>query len=1270
MTKSKTTSTSPKRKSVKKEKEEPKPQRSLLSFGMFQKKDNNENVPPSNQNGSNGSKIINITDSSPRKIKQEKKTDKKNVLSFEDDDNDDDDDDGFMVSEKVVKKETKVASPAVAAVKKKIDIDIDDFDIDDEFIPKKATKSTTTNNSSVVTQEPTKDLKRKHQSPIKSTSNDNINQDSDQEDQVQVNRLKMKKKQIITEEDDIDIMETSDKEEEKESSHAKKKVKVENIANNPLILSPKKVNNNSNSGNAKSITSPSPKKKPQLDFETVVISPKKPTVKSPSPPTKKPNTDSDDDQDTEPEGTPKKVSAPPSPFKQQKEKEAQEKRLKEKEAEEKRLKEKEADEKKLKEKAKQQEKEKAEEEKRLKEKELQSKLFQESIKRSSKRLVIEEEDDDLTEEEDQSTEDEKDDDYQDDDEEFDMSDEDLKPKSKKTTVAPTTKKPAPAPAKKAPAKKAAAKKVKEEKDTTTDTPKKKAGNPAWKAGPRENPPNKGQKELPVGRDNCLYQRVFCITGVLDSLEREECQDLICRYGGRVVASVTSKLTHLIVGIDPGPSKTEKAKKSRIPIIDEDGLFKMISDSLPKPPPAPTASPPLNETSPVSSQSSETSISKPPLKKLTLTSTLKLSSAKTGTTSPPSSSSSPPSSSSFTPASSYVQPTVSSSYSGPSSADIMKNVVVSRAIASQPKGHDQLWVEKYKPSTVDDLIGNPGCMTELNKWMDQWHSSEPRDAHKKNAVLLSGPPGIGKTTAALMACKIKGFEPVELNASDTRSKSEIDRILTGASDNKIITSFFSVKKPEDNKKSAHILEKEAAELKKKKSCIILDEIDGSSGNEDRGGISEIIAMIKKSKIPFILICNDYHSPKIKSLKNHCLDLKFRRASAQSITNRLLQICKHEGLVVTQYILQRVFESTHSDIRQTINTLQMMSRSGTHFDNNNINQNLDRASKDMDLSAFTGAEKLFMDRAARLEEKMQYFFTDFSLVPLLIQENYLRVTPNLKTSDIGLPQKTVTPIELFSMAADSISDSDIFDREISRNMAWELLPSYAIVSSLIPTRLVSGCPLERGVLGFPSYLGKYSNASKQNRFVREIQLHMRSTGNAYANRAETRLYYVPMFKKCLIKPLTGADGKEGIPEVIEMMDDYGFTEEDRDNIIELSSWAGELDPPLKNILPPIKAAFTKTWRAGNHAIYDISMLGTKGSGGSSSSSAGYEAIEEGQALGSSEPVTGEDEENEVDQNEKVLSNLIKKSSVNQKKSTSTKSKSTTTKSTSSKSKSKSK
>ena len=94
---------------------------------------------------------------------------------------------------------------------------------------------------------------------------------------------------------------------------------------------------------------------------------------------------------------------------------------------------------------------------------------------------------------------------------------------------------------------------------------------------------------------------------------------------------------------------------------------------------------------------------------------------------------------------------------------------------------QLWTEKYRPETCDQVIGNNTLIQKLAEWLRTWNKNKslgfPKggkdDFSGFRAALLSGPPGIGKTTAAHLVAKMEGYEAIEFNASDTRSKKALE-----------------------------------------------------------------------------------------------------------------------------------------------------------------------------------------------------------------------------------------------------------------------------------------------------------------------------------------------------------------------------------------------------------------------------------------------------------------------------------------------------------------
>lgn len=237
--------------------------------------------------------------------------------------------------------------------------------------------------------------------------------------------------------------------------------------------------------------------------------------------------------------------------------------------------------------------------------------------------------------------------------------------------------------------------------------------------------------------------------------------------------------------------------------------------------------------------------------------------------------------------------------------------------------DMMLVDKHKPTSYKQIIGQQGDRSNVHKlmnWLRNWHKNA-KDPPKKRpvfggaddgssykAVLLSGPPGIGKTTSATLVCKELGFEYKELNASDQRSKKSMAEEVATLLTNKVLTSFF-----DRNKKSDLDV----------KHCLIMDEVDGMAGNEDRGGIAELIQLIKKTKVPIICICNDRFSQKMRSLTNYCYDLRFYKPQLQQIKAAMLSVCCKEKIQIDPKVLEEIIVSTNSDIRQCLHYLSVIS-----------------------------------------------------------------------------------------------------------------------------------------------------------------------------------------------------------------------------------------------------------------------------------------------------------------------------------------------------------
>jgi len=93
---------------------------------------------------------------------------------------------------------------------------------------------------------------------------------------------------------------------------------------------------------------------------------------------------------------------------------------------------------------------------------------------------------------------------------------------------------------------------------------------------------------------------------------------------------------------------------------------------------------------------------------------------------------------------------------------------------------------------------------------------------------------------------------------------------------------------------------------------MDEADGV-GAGDRGGLGALLQIIKKTRVPIVLICNDRGDKKITTLLSHSFDIKFAKPSFKEILGRVTQISRIEGFKVDPNRLQEICEASGNDIR---------------------------------------------------------------------------------------------------------------------------------------------------------------------------------------------------------------------------------------------------------------------------------------------------------------------------------------------------------------------
>jgi replication factor C large subunit len=206
--------------------------------------------------------------------------------------------------------------------------------------------------------------------------------------------------------------------------------------------------------------------------------------------------------------------------------------------------------------------------------------------------------------------------------------------------------------------------------------------------------------------------------------------------------------------------------------------------------------------------------------------------------------------------------------------------------------DDPWVEKYRPKKISEVVGNEQAKSALIGWLTN-------NNRRKKAVLLHGPPGVGKTSLVNAASNEFGFRIVEMNASDTRTAGAIDKVA-GPTVSFVALDTFSTEC--------------------KGNLLFLDEVDGVFGNQDRGGIGAIVKIVEESNVPVILAANDPELQKLRPLKKVCDLIRFHRVRLPLIITMLRKICVDERVNTDLEALESIAENSHGDLRSAINDLQ--------------------------------------------------------------------------------------------------------------------------------------------------------------------------------------------------------------------------------------------------------------------------------------------------------------------------------------------------------------
>jgi replication factor C large subunit len=317
----------------------------------------------------------------------------------------------------------------------------------------------------------------------------------------------------------------------------------------------------------------------------------------------------------------------------------------------------------------------------------------------------------------------------------------------------------------------------------------------------------------------------------------------------------------------------------------------------------------------------------------------------------------------------------------------------------------LWVEKYRPKKTDDVIGNEEAKAAFVEWLKNKRRS-------KKAVLLYGPPGVGKTTLVNAAANEFGFKVIEMNASDTRSEKAISQVAGRAA------SFVGL---------------DVFSAESKGNVLFMDEVDGIAGNEDRGGVSAIVRVVEESRIPIVMAANDPDLEKLRPLKKVSALIRFHKVRIPLIIAMLQEICRKEHIKTEFEALERIAENSGGDVRSAINDLQSLA-------------DTEKTLTLQDTVVLTARNK-----DINMDETLREYFSAKSVLEasMLLSRSSVDYDDLLMAIGDNLPLRYMDPWEL-AEAYDFISKADMYRGRIGTEN-WHLLKY--VFNSLAETAAVS-------------------------------------------------------------------------------------------------------------------------------------------------------------------------------------------------------------------------
>lgn len=339
----------------------------------------------------------------------------------------------------------------------------------------------------------------------------------------------------------------------------------------------------------------------------------------------------------------------------------------------------------------------------------------------------------------------------------------------------------------------------------------------------------------------------------------------------------------------------------------------------------------------------------------------------------------------------------------------------------------LLTSKYSPKKLEQILGNDEKIALIRQWILHWISGKAR-----KPLLIYGGSGVGKTSVAYAISNEYDFDILEMNASELRTKSRVEKVLAASA---LAGSLFGRGK-----------------------IILIDDVDVLAGKSDYGGSGALVSFLKEAPCPIIVTASDVWDKKVTPFRNECESIEFKKVNKLTLKGLLERINGSENLNLSKEQLESIATNANGDVRAAINDLAAVAPSN----------------RDKEKDIFDLVRSIFK---AEKYEQIRYSIKgdmDYDLLKLWIDEN--------------IPYE-YERAEDISKAYDYLSLADIFDGRIKKSH-WVFL-KYSIDLATSGVSLSKRAVYRKFTkYNFPSYLKLMSRSLETRAMQKAIGLKIGS------------------------------------------------------------------------------------------------------------------------------------------------------------------------------------